>query len=65
MDLFRCESILLKSLLVLVITDQFTRHIIGFGVHADDVATCKLLISNPLIFRITEGPPTAWFVALP
>jgi transposase InsO family protein len=36
-DLFRCESILLKSHWVLVIMDQFTRRIIGFGVHAGDV----------------------------
>lgn len=36
-DLFRCESILLNSHWVLVIMDQFTRRIIGFGVHAGDV----------------------------
>lgn len=36
-DQFRCESILLKSHWVLVIMDQFTRRIIGFGVHAGDV----------------------------
>jgi hypothetical protein len=36
-DLFRCESILLKSHWVLEVMDQFTRHIIGFGVHAGDV----------------------------
>ena len=36
-DLFRCESILLKSHWVLVVLDQFTRRIIGFGVHAGDV----------------------------
>lgn len=36
-DLFRCESILLKSHRVLVIMDQFTRRIVGFGVHAGDV----------------------------
>jgi hypothetical protein len=44
-DLFRCESILLKSHWVLVIMDQFTRRIIGFGVHADDVdgvALCRM-----------------------
>ncbi len=34
-DLFRCESITLKSHWVLVVMDQFTRRIIGFGVHAD------------------------------
>jgi transposase InsO family protein len=36
-DLFRCESILLKSHWVLVVFDQFTRRIIGFGVHSGDV----------------------------
>ena len=45
MDLFRCESILLKSHWVLVVMDQFTRRIIGFGVHAGDVdgvALCRM-----------------------
>ena len=44
-DLFRCESILLKSHWVLVVMDQFTRRIIGFGVHAGDVdgpALCRI-----------------------
>jgi putative transposase len=36
-DLFRCESILLKTHWVLVIMDQYTRRIIGFGIHAGDV----------------------------
>jgi len=36
-DLFRCESILLKSHWVLVVMDQFTRRIIGFEIHAGDV----------------------------
>ena len=36
-DLFRCESITLKTHWVLVVMDQFTRRIIGFGVHAGDV----------------------------
>jgi transposase InsO family protein len=44
-DLFRCESIRLKSHWVLVVMDQFTRRIIGFGVHAGDVdgvALCRM-----------------------
>jgi len=44
-ELFRCESILLKSHWVLIIMDQFTRRIIGFGVHNDDVngiALCRM-----------------------
>ena len=32
-DLFRCESIVLKSHWVMVVMDQYTRRIIGFGVH--------------------------------
>src|SRR3979411_1828221 len=31
-DLFRCESILLKSFSVMVVMDIFTRRIVGFGV---------------------------------
>lgn len=33
-DLFRCESLILKSHWVMVVMDQFTRRIIGFAVHA-------------------------------
>lgn len=36
-DLFRCESIRLKSHWVRVVMDQFMRRIVGFGVHAGDV----------------------------
>ncbi len=36
-DLFRCESILLKSHWVMVVMDQYTRWIIGFAVHAGNV----------------------------
>ena len=36
-DLFRCESILLKSHWVMVVMDQYTRRIIGLGVHAGNV----------------------------
>ena len=36
-DLFRCESILLNTQWVLVVMDQFTCRIIGFGAHAGDV----------------------------
>jgi len=32
-DLFRCESIALRSDWVLVVMDQFTRRLIGFGMH--------------------------------
>ena len=44
-DLFRCESIVLKSHWVMVVMDQYTRRIIGFGVHArnlDGPALCRM-----------------------
>jgi len=44
-DLFRCESIVLKSHWVMVIMDQYTRRIIGFAVHAGNVdgpALCRM-----------------------
>ena len=44
-DLFQCESILLKSHWVLVVLDQFTRRIIGFAVHpssVDGAALCGM-----------------------
>ena len=44
-DLFRCESATLRTHWVLVIMDQFTRRIIGFGVHSgivDGVALCRM-----------------------
>ena len=36
-DLFRCESATLRTHWVLVVMDQFTRRIIGFGVHCGGV----------------------------
>jgi len=45
-DLFRCESATLRTHWVLVVMDQFTRRIIGFGVHSgivDGVALCRML----------------------
>jgi transposase InsO family protein len=44
-DLFRCESILLKTHWVMLVMDQYTRRIIGFGVHAGNVdgpALCRM-----------------------
>ena len=44
-DLFRCESATLRTHWVLVVMDQFTRRIIGFGVHSgivDGVALCRM-----------------------
>lgn len=44
-DLFRCESILLKSHWVMVEMDQFTRRLVGFSVHAGD-------INGPILCRM-------------
>ncbi len=44
-DLFRCESIVLQSYWVLVVMDQFTRRIIGLGVHrgvVDGASLCRM-----------------------
>jgi transposase InsO family protein len=44
LDLFRTESILLRSYWVLVVLDQFSRRIVGFGVQAgavDGPALCR------------------------
>ena len=44
-DMFRCESILLRSHWVMLVMDVFTRRIIGFGVapaYVDGVAVCRM-----------------------
>jgi len=44
-DLFRCESLALKSHWVLVVMDQYSRRIIGFGIHpgdVDSIAVCRM-----------------------
>jgi putative transposase len=53
-DLFRTESILLKSYWVMVVMDVFTRRIIGFGVAAanlDGIRVCRMF--NRAIARQT------------
>ena len=47
-DLFRCESLILKSHWVMVVMDQYTRRIIGFAVHAavlDGPTVCRMFNS--------------------
>jgi hypothetical protein len=47
-DLFRCESLTLRSHWVLLVMDQHTRRIVGCGVHAgilDGVAVCRMFNS--------------------
>ena len=44
-DLFRCESLTLRTHWVLVVMDQFTRRIVGLGIHrgiVDGVALCRM-----------------------
>ena len=44
-DLFRCTSIVLQSYWVLVVMDQFTRRLVGFGVHrgpVDAPSLCRM-----------------------
>jgi transposase InsO family protein len=44
-DLFRCQSIVLKSYWVLLVMDHFKRRIVGFGVEPadlDGVAVCRM-----------------------
>ena len=44
-DLFRCESVVLQSYWVLIMMDQFTRRIVGFGIQCGDVdgpALCRM-----------------------
>ena len=45
LDLFRCESAILRTYWVLVVMDQFTRRIVGFAVHrgaVNGVAFCRM-----------------------
>jgi putative transposase len=45
LDLFRCESILLRSHWVMLVMDVFSRRIVGFGVESaniDGVSACRL-----------------------
>ena len=45
LDMFRCESIALQTYWVLVVMDQYTRRIIGFGIQrgvVDGLALCRM-----------------------
>jgi putative transposase len=45
LDLFRCESVVLRTHWILIVMDQCTRRIVGFGVHrgvVDGVALCRM-----------------------
>ena len=52
-DLFRCESLSLRTHWVRVVMDQFTRRIIGFGIHCgtvDGLSLCRMFQ------RAIQGP---------
>jgi hypothetical protein len=56
-DMFRCESLILKTHWVMVVMDQFTLRIIGFAVHAgilDGPAVCRMF--NQAISGISTLP---------
>jgi putative transposase len=60
LDLFRCESALVHTHWVLVVMDQWTRRIVGFGVHrgvVDGVALCQM--SN----RAIGGQPAPTYLS--
>jgi putative transposase len=69
MDLFRCESATLRTHWVLVVVDQYTRRILGFGVHAgtiDDVARCRMFnarFEGIAGCRSTSAPTTILFIS--
>jgi putative transposase len=55
-DLFRCESIVLRSYWVLVVMDQFTRRLLGIGVHCGAITgadVCRMF--NAAIY--SRGTP--------
>jgi putative transposase len=53
-DLFRCESLSLGTHWVLVVMDEFTRRIIGFGTHRGTVDGPSLY---SMFRRAIQGPP--------
>jgi transposase InsO family protein len=52
LDLFCCESILLKTHWVMVVMDQYSRSIVGYGVHA---GTLNGEIVSQMFNTITAG----------
>ncbi len=53
-DLFRCESAILRSHWVLVVMDQYTRRIVGFGIHC---TASGFLDSGLTVFASTPPRP--------
>ena len=57
LDLFRCESVLLRTHWVLVVMDHYTRRIIGFGIHVGIVngeALCRMF--KQAVRGVTTSP---------
>jgi len=69
MDLFRCESATLRTHWVLVVMDQYTRRILGFGVHAGTVDGVAPVGCLTALFegiagcRSTSAPTTILFIS--
>jgi len=56
-DLFRCESLTLRTHWVLVVMDQFTRRIVGFGIHrgiVDGSALCRMFQHAIRLYRFHQ-----------
>jgi putative transposase len=60
LDLFRCESAVLRTHWVLVVMDQCTRRIVGFGVHRGDVDGLGLC---GMFNRATRGQSSPTYVS--
>src|SRR6266550_76276 len=54
-DLFRCETPTLRTHWVLVVMDQYTRRIIGFGVHAGTLKVSHSVGSSTVPFEGNAG----------
>jgi putative transposase len=59
-DLFRCESILLRSHWVMVVMDVFTRRIIGFGVERADPCGASICRMFNQIIAGKSCPIRSW-----
>jgi hypothetical protein len=63
-DLFRCESLSLRTHWVLVVMDQFTRRIIGFGIHrgtVDGPSLCSMFQRAIQGQAGDRGPPARFW----
>ena len=56
-DLFRCESIVLRTYWVLVVMDQFTRRLVGVGVHCAAITGVDVccMFTPPSMVRAHHG----------